>query len=210
MMVFITHCWKSASLVKTGLRWLVLWVCLAQVAVHAQSNPEITQFSLENGSDGLRLSAALSFDLSPQIEDALNRGVPIAFVAQADVMRQRWYWIDKKVSASERHMRLSYQALTRKWRLNSAAGAMSSSGLGLVLNQTFDTLADAMGAVKRVNRWQIAEAGELDPAGTYQVEFRFQLDVSQLPRPLQIGAIGQADWNMTVSSRQPVPSESAR
>jgi hypothetical protein len=30
------------------------------------------------------------------------------------------------------------------------------------------------------------------------VSFRFRLDTSQLPRPFQIGAVGQSDWNISV------------
>jgi hypothetical protein len=40
------------------------------------------------------------------------------------------------------------------------------------------------------------------------VEFRFRLDMSQLPRPFQIGTLGQSDWNISASSRQPLVLES--
>jgi hypothetical protein len=39
----------------------------------------------------------------------------------------------------------------------------------------------------------VAEIGD-DPL--HQVTFRFRLDTSQLPRPFQIGVVGQADWNI--------------
>ena len=35
---------------------------------------------------------------------------------------------------------------------------------------------------------------DLEPDAKYSVDFRFRLDVSQLPRPFQIGAVGQAEW----------------
>jgi hypothetical protein len=64
--------------------------------------------------------------------------------------------------------------------------------------------------VQRISRWKIAEAGDLIPGERYNVDFRFRLDVSQLPRPFQIGAVGQADWNISVFRNQRVTFDSAR
>ena len=106
-------------------------------------------------------------------------------------------------------MRLAYQPLTRRWRLNVASGQITNAGLGLALNQNFDTLPDALAAVQRLSRWKIAEVSDIDPEQRYLVEFGFGLDVSQLPRPLQIGALGQTDWDISVFSRQALMLETA-
>jgi hypothetical protein len=66
----------------------------------------------------------------------------------------------------------------------------------VTLNQSFDTLTDALAAVKRVSRWKIAEVPELDGNQKLKVDFRFRLDLSQLPRPFQIGTLGQSDWDL--------------
>jgi hypothetical protein len=42
------------------------------------------------------------------------------------------------------------------------------------------------------------------------VEFRFRLDVSQLPRPLQIGTLGQSDWTIEGFVSQPLVFEGAK
>nr|WP_309246733.1 DUF4390 domain-containing protein [Ramlibacter montanisoli] len=34
----------------------------------------------------------------------------------------------------------------------------------------------------------------MDPEAPHNIDFRFRLDMSQLPRPFQIGAVGQAEW----------------
>ena len=39
------------------------------------------------------------------------------------------------------------------------------------------------------------------------VDFRFRLDTSQLPRPFQIGVVGQADWNISVERSARLPLE---
>ena len=80
----------------------------------------------------------------------------------------------------------------------------------VALAQNFDTQDEALAAVQRTSRWKIAEAGEINPDERYNVDFRFRLDVSQLPRPFQIGAVGQADWNISVYRNQRLPTDGAR
>lgn len=203
MTAFITHCWRNA---RPELAVLLVCACLAgwlpRTAQAEVPVAEVSQFSLERASGSILLSAAVKFDLPPVVEDALLKGVPLFFVAEADVYRERWYWTDKKVAAAERHMRLVYQPLTRRWRLSVASGVIASNGLGVALNQGFDTLADALAAVRRLSRWKIADVADLDAELRHRVEFRFRLDVSQLPRPLQIGALGQADWSISTAATQ--------
>lgn len=200
------------------MRWVlertlaaILAACLFAAAplAHAQPNAaEITQLQIERGDDGVLLSATVSFELPPVIEDALAKGIPMFFVAEAVVFRDRWYWYDKQVETAARHMRLSYQPLTRRWRLVVSASPVGNSGLAL--GQTFDTREEAMAAVQRISHWKIADLSRLDPDGHYNVDFRFRLDVSQLPRPFQIGAVGQADWSISAVRNQRLVFENPR
>ena len=94
-------------------------------------------------------------------------------------------------------MRLSYQPLTRRWRLVFSSSPIGSSGLAL--GQTFETRDEALAAVQRISHWKIAEPSDIDTDARYNVDFRFRLDVSQLPRPFQIGAVGHSDWSIGAS-----------
>jgi len=124
-------------------------------------------------------------------------------------LRDRWYWTDRRMALRARHMRLSFQPLTRRWRLQVAPVAFSNSGLGVTLAQNFDTLDEAMSAIKRISRWKIADATDVDPEARHNVDFRFRLDVSQLPRPFQIGAVGQPDWRIAATRNQRLSMEIA-
>jgi len=157
---------------------------------------------LDWSDGGVFLTANLKFDLSPPVEDALRKGIPMYFVAEAELFRDRWYWTDQKLSSEARHMRLSFQPLTRRWRLNVSPTPIGNSGLGVTLSQSFDSLPDALASLQRFARWKIAdvaEVTEVDPEARLHVEFSFRLDVSQLPRPFQIGAVGHSDWSLSVS-----------
>lgn len=163
--------------------------------------PEVTQLQVERTDQGVYLSAAMSFNLSDAVRDALARGVAVYFTAEANVMRDRWYWYDRKVASASRQFRLAYQPLTRRWRLNLAVGGAADAVLpgSPTLAQSFDSLPEALSALQRISRWRIASADDVDPDARHNVEFQFRLDVGQLPRPLQIGVVGQSDWAINIS-----------
>lgn len=177
--------------------WLVcLFALLTGLPAQAQNTTDVNNVRLEQTPDGMYLSATLRFELTSAVEDALLKGIPITFVAEAQVLRDRWYWYDKSVAAATRTVRLSYQPLTRRWRISVIGNGDSLSGASLT--QSFDQLSDAIAAVRRISRWKIAEGTELDTDSRHNVDFRFRLDITQLPRPMQIGITGNADWNISV------------
>jgi hypothetical protein len=185
------------------------WALIFCASVLAEPQAaEITQLRLERSEEGVLLSANVKFDLPGVIDDALAKGIPMFFVAEAVLFRDRWYWYDRQVAVAARHMRLSYQPLTRRWRLVVSPTPIGNSGLAL--GQTFDTREEALAAVQRISHWKIADAGDVDPEVRHNVDFRFRLDVSQLPRPFQIGAVGHADWNISVMRNQRLVAESTR
>ena len=189
---------------------LAAWVlALASFGALAQSpGAEVSLLRVDQTEEGLMLAASVRFELPQIIDDALQKGIPMFFVAEAVVMRDRWYWYDKQIAVAQRHMRVSYQPLTRRWRLTVANAPIGNSGLAL--GQNFDTREEVIAAVQRVSGWKVAQPGDLEPDTRYNVDFRFRLDMSQLPRPFQIGAVGQADWNIAVVRNQRFTAESAR
>lgn len=208
MMDSFTHFSKSNQLKFANmlLRWFVAFVFIVIPATRLvdAANSEgaapasVSSLQVERGDGGVFLNAQLAFDLPAPIEDVLLKGIPLFFVVEAEVRRDRWYWYDKKLAVAIRQIRLAYQPLTRRWRLNVSSGAGNfSGGLGGGLPQYFDTLAEAMSRVQRITRWRIVELAELDPDVLHTVELSFRLDISQLPRPFQIGLIGQNDWDIS-------------
>ncbi len=165
---------------------------------------------LDQSDGGLLLTAYFSLDLPAVVEDALLKGIPIYFVARAELLRERWYWTKRTVATKQRRLRLAYHPLTRRWRLNVGAGDMTEATQGLTLGQSFDTLEDAMAAVRRISRWKIADVASIDPGSEHLVTFSFELDTSQLPRPLQIGTLGQSDWLIDVKLSQTLAPERSK
>lgn len=148
---------------------------------------ELVHLKTEKAEEALELSFNSRFELPRAVEEALMKGVPLYFTAEVNVFRNRWYWRDARVSHANRTWRLTWQALTRQYRISTGG-----------LNQNFGSLAEAMSSLRNVNGWRVAEARELDDDGRYYLEFSYRLDTSQLPKPMQIGLGLPQGWVLGV------------
>ena len=161
----------------------LLWLPPAQ----AQS-VELATLRTSKDEGALTLEFVARVTLPRAVEDALQRGVPIYFVAEAQLLRNRWYWRDERVARVSRSWRLIFQPLTNVWRVSLGG-----------LNQSYPSLAEAMAAVSSSGGWKLTELSQLDNDKGYYLEFNYRLDTSQLPGPMQFGLGGQGDWAVGVS-----------
>ena len=211
-MGFITHCWKSAKVEPR--RWgswvLWAWLLLASSAWAQNSVAELIELRPERRDAALYLTAQLKLEVAPAVEDALIKGLAVHFVAEAELMRDRWYWSDRKVGAASRYYRLAFQPLTRRWRLNVSNEPISSAGLAGSISQSFENLADALAVIRRQSAWKIAEMSDVPPDTRQYINYRFWLDMSQLPRPFQIAAGNQTEWSLSVARQIRLTADMAR
>ncbi len=186
-----------------------LWVLTLGLMGQAQAQkPQVYQLNLQRTTEALYLSGRMELSPDQVVEEVLLKSVPLYFVWQADVYRERWYWADRRIASVTRTLRLAYQPLTRRWRVslaNDAGASAGGAGLQYALHQNYDSLADALAGVARVTRWKIVEAARLPVDESHYVDFAFRLDLSLLPRPFQIGVGNQREWTIEVRDRIEVP-----
>ena len=135
--------------------------------------------------DAYVLNAEFDVALNPTLEEALQKGVPLYFELEFELVRSRKYWFDEKVLSFATQYRVSYNALTRQYRL--------ASGL---LAQTFEGLDEVERFLSRVTSRQIARADELQRGVRYEAAIRLRLDVNQLPKPFQLNALASREWSL--------------
>ncbi len=182
-MVSTTRCCIKPSLaVLLAALWLALSVSWG--AGQAQANGiDVRKAALTHTEEGYILDAEFDIQLTPLLDDVLHKGVPLYFTLEVEVMRSRWYWTNEKVIAIQRHQRLSFNTLTRQYRIGSGA-----------LNQNFPTLAEAIAFMSRVRRREDIDVGVLRKDTTYAAALRLRLDGAQLPKPFQLNS--GRDWNI--------------
>jgi hypothetical protein len=180
MTVSITRCWKR----RVRRLAFAAGLALAAGLVHAGSI-EPLRAAIASGDEGYALSADFAVNLGSQLEEALARGLPLYFNLEITISHPRWYWSDEHVAGRVLHYRLSYSALTRQYRLS-----IGSLHLG------YDSLADALRVLSRVVSLPVADKGVLRPGEAYQAAVRLSLDRTQLPKPFQVDAIANPDWEV--------------
>ena len=167
--------------------WLLLLPAVTCLPAHAAEGIEFVEASLEATDEGYRLSSSFSVELTRSVEDALSRGVPLYFTLQVELSRSRWYWFDEVAAKATRRIRLSYNVLTQQYRA-SIDGS---------LHRNFTRLDDMLALLRRPGRWVVAEPGSLARGANYTVSVQLALDVSELPKPIQVSAMGSDDWRMS-------------
>lgn len=182
MTVSFTRSCKKYSL-------LLLLAALAFVMLTLPARAEgihVRDAVLAAADEAYYLEANFEIALNPTLEEALNKGVPLYFLLEFEIIRPRWYWLDERVIGTQQQYRLAYNALTRQYRL----------GIGAFF-QNFNDLNEALAFLSRVRRRHVLDIGMLSRGTVYAAAVRMRLDVSQLPKPFQLNALASRDWNLS-------------
>jgi hypothetical protein len=179
---FSTRCCRSNSLFYALAFLWSAW--LLPFTAHAEGI-EVREATLTASDGGYVLEAEFEITLTSTLEDVLNKGVSLYFLLDFELIRPRWYWLNEKIADQQLQYRLSYNALTRQYRV--AVGS---------LYQNFTSLGGALEFMSRV-RWRAdVEPGVPRKDIRYTAALRLRLDISQLPKPFQLSALGSREWNV--------------
>jgi hypothetical protein len=131
------------------------------------------------------LHADFDIAFSKPVEEALEKGISLNFLLELEITRPRWYWFDESIATVRQNVRINYHALTRQYHFSSNSG-----------NQSFNTLSEAKEVLRRVADWKVFDRSLLKKGVAYQAAVRMKLDVKQLPKPLQVDALGAKEWDL--------------
>jgi hypothetical protein len=160
---------------------LVAWVA----GVRADTIPaRSAELRLEE--DHYVLDADFDLALNTTLEEAIGRGIPLYFVVEFELTRPRLMWFDEPVGTHTTTYRLSYNALTRQYRLSTGGS----------FYQTLATLDEALRLISRVRGRSVVDKAVLVRGLRYEAAVRLRLDTTQLPKPFQISALTSRDWNL--------------
>jgi hypothetical protein len=146
---------------------------------------EVRDVALRSVDEGLALDADFAFELTPRLADVVANGVPLYFRVDFELTRRRWYWFDDTAASRRMHLRLSYHALSRQYRLSTGP-----------LQQSFPTLEEALNVLKRVRSWLVVERAVRFSDADYEAAVRMRLDTALLPKPFQLSALTGRDLQL--------------
>jgi hypothetical protein len=146
---------------------------------------EVRDVALRSVEEGLALDADFAFELTPRLADVVANGVPLYFRVDFELTRRRWYWFNDTAAARQLHLRLSYHALSRQYRLSTGP-----------LQQSFPTLEEALNVLKRVRNWLVVDRTVRFANADYDAAVRMRLDTALLPKPFQLSALTGRDLQL--------------
>lgn len=189
-MVSSTPCWRRLGIADLAAVVVALFIALTAAPVRA-AEPAIHVRSADVTvtADGAVLDANFQIDLGDTLEEALSKGLSLYFVAEFELIYERWYLLNlwnRTIASFELRYRLNYNALTRQYRLTVGS-----------LTQNVETLADAIQTMARIRNQVIASRDDLKPGQDYTAQLRLRIDPKQLPKPFQISSIGSKSWNLS-------------
>lgn len=150
------------------------------------SQPDVIERVEPVVRDGmLYIDADSHLQINSDLRHAAERGVPLYFTADLDIVSRRWWWFDKTVVSKQLTWRILYNALTRQWKVGHGELALPESSLD-----------DALAQVRRIRHWAVATTAELEPDQTYEGRIRIRLDTSLLARPFQVDALNSSAWSL--------------
>ena len=124
---------RSAGLLLRSV--LLVWLFAATAYAEGVS---VNKAEARLGENGYQLSASYDINLTFAAQQALTRGIPLYFVGEFSLTRSRWYWLDEEIFQGEQTVKLSYNVLTRQYRLSRGA-----------LFQNFASFEDALNILAR-------------------------------------------------------------
>src|SRR6187431_3106708 len=162
-----------------GIAFLVAAILAAAPLEFARADEiEVRDVALRRVESGMMLDADFAFDLTPRLAEVVANGVPLYFRVDFELTRRRWYWFDDTAASSQLHLRLSYHALSRQYRLSTGA-----------LQQSFPTLEEALNVLTRVRNWLVVDRSVRLSDADYEAGVRMRLDTALLPKPFQLSAL---------------------
>lgn len=145
--------------------------------------------------DGYQLAANFDIKLTLMVEQALTHGITLNFVSEFRLTRDRWYWFNEVASTTEQSTKLSYSALTQQYRIKRGTLFQNYANLEDALRALGNQYSNSI-PIELINKNNGYIYSLLTSTPKYTAYARMKLDISQLPKPLQVNALTSDEWKI--------------
>ena len=169
----------------TYLLCVILMTSTTDVRANEQASASVQRIEPLVVRGQLSLDVDFALQLNDRMKQALSRGVPLTFVLELEINAPRWWWFDKTIVQTTLQRRLSYNTLTRVWRVSTGGFSVTAS-----------SYAQAIELLSTVRNWPVVLSDRFEPDQTYAGAVRLSLDSDQLARPLQMDSTKDS-WTLS-------------
>lgn len=172
---------RAASAVLLGL------LAFAPPATSAAFRVDLVQARL-NGQV-LLLGGRVELGLTPQVEEALNNGIPLDFVIDVRLHRQRALLWDESVDVWTLRRQLRFHALSGQYLVTGDPALPAN-------RESFASLAEALAQVGSLDEINLPVEARLEQEADYRARIRVALDIEALPPLLRPVAYTSRAWDL--------------
>ena len=173
-----------------GTRWrriLLVAVSLALLG-NAAAEFRITEVQPRFVDQSLVLTGNIDLSLSPKVEEALSKGIPLDVIFDIRLYQSRRFLWNKKIAAWTLHRSIQYHALSGQY-------LVSSGEPGAETRESLLTQQEALKQLGTLNEIVFTLPEKLPDDG-YLVDVRASLDIEALPTPLRPVAYTSFAWHL--------------
>jgi hypothetical protein len=179
---------RSGMLRRLGLLVPLMYCLMATATALAEPAFRVDNVAVDKLYGVYNLDAAIDYDLTPPVQEALLNGVDLVFEMQIEVYRWRGWLPDYNIAVLSQRYRLVYHALSQQFVVQN---------LNTGVQHTFPDLYSALDHQGLINNLPVLDASLLKADERYYGRLRVVLALNELPLPMRFRAYTSGDWRLS-------------
>lgn len=166
--------------------FMIAGYSLLGTPAHAQLTINSAKVQLEENV--YTLEAAIEYQFSQEVVEALHSGVALTFILTITIERERWYLWDETVANLKQRYQIKHFALGNRYQLTY---------LNTGIKESYPTLQLLLQSLGKMDHFPLLDKHLVNSDGKYWVNLQVNLDVEALPAPLRPLAYFSSEWRLT-------------
>ncbi len=191
MMDFFMRFYKKTKLPSLQLAILMMvQMYFVGLALAGTSSISIKTAELVPVEEAYVLNADFEIDFNTQMEEAINKGVPLNFLIEFQLVVPHKYWFDDEIETDTMPVTLSYHALAKQYLLNMVVNKQNHQ-------KSFETINEAVIELSHLRDWKVLDKAVIEKGTVYSAALLMRLNQKKLPKALQVEALSSEAWDLS-------------
>jgi hypothetical protein len=185
---------------------LVMALSLGFGAYALAADFSLPEVAVKLTGDSLQFTGLFDLGLTPKVEEALSKGIPLELILGVRLYRQRAILWDEKTTEWTRRRQIRYHALSGQYLVSELDDCLGDPGADCAkdfvdpvrspIRENFNSLTEALRELGSLNDLKLRLPPNLTQEDTYSATLRIYLDIEALPSPLRPVAYTSPDWHL--------------